>query len=327
MSGIVVGFGQRHLMGPPGALHLLAVDHRRSGPALGGAQHDHRPQRAVFDPVDPRGLLDGRDLVEGLIQRGRQLLVHDRRIIAGHGDRPVAVAVQQRIELVGGDAGQHRRVGDLVAVEVQHRQHRAVADRVEELVGMPAGGQRPGFGLPVADDAGHHQIRVVERRPVGVHQGIAQLAALMDRPRGLGGDVAGDTAGKRELAEQLPQPVGVLLDAGVHLAVGALQVGVGDQPRPAVPGPGDEDDVGVAVADDPVEVRVEQVEPRGGAPMAQQPRLDVLGGQRFGQQRVVQQVDLPDGQVVGGAPIGVDEVELVAGEGCGAHLSDCGHPR
>src|SRR5205823_13092192 len=37
-----------------------------------------------------------------------------------------------------------------------------------------------------------------------------------------------------------------------------------------------------------------------------QPRLDVLGQQRLAQQRVAHQVDLPDGQVVGRPPVGVD---------------------
>ena len=44
----------------------------------------------------------------------------------------------------------------------------AVADRVEKLVAVPTRGQRPRFGLAVADDAGHDQVGVVEDRPVGV---------------------------------------------------------------------------------------------------------------------------------------------------------------
>ena len=63
----------------------------------------------------------------------------------------VAVALHQRAQLVLRDAGQDGGVGDLVAVEVQDRQHGAVARRVEELVGVPAGGQRAGLGLAVAD--------------------------------------------------------------------------------------------------------------------------------------------------------------------------------
>ena len=61
---------------------------------------------------------------------------------------------------------------------------------------MPARGKRPGLGLAVADHARDDQIRVVEGGAVGVHQRIAQLAALVDRPWCLRGDVAGHSAGK-----------------------------------------------------------------------------------------------------------------------------------
>ena len=67
---------------------------------------------------------------------------------------------------------------------------------------MPARGQRAGLGLAVADHAQHQQVRVVERGAVGVHQRVAELAALVDRPRRLGRDVAGDAAGEGELPEQ-----------------------------------------------------------------------------------------------------------------------------
>ena len=80
----------------------------------------------------------------------------------------------------------------------------------------------------------------------------------------------------------------------------------------------------VAVADDAVEVGVDEVEPRCGAPVPEQSRFDVLGRQRFAQQRVVQQVDLADRQVVGGAPVGIDQFEFAVGqrrgEGLGGHL-------
>ena len=70
-----------------------------------------------------------------------------------------AVAAQQLLELVAPDPRQQGRVGDLVAVQVQDRQHGAVVHRIEELVRMPGGRQRPGLGLAVADDAGDDQSR------------------------------------------------------------------------------------------------------------------------------------------------------------------------
>ena len=79
---------------------------------------------------------------------------------------------------------------------MEDREYAAVAGRIEELVAVPAGGERPGLGLAVADDAGDDQVRVVERRPVGVAQGVPKLAALVNAARRLGGDVAGDAPGK-----------------------------------------------------------------------------------------------------------------------------------
>ena len=65
---------------------------------------------------------------------------------------------------------------------------------------MPAGGQRSGLGLAVADDAGDDQVGVVERRAEGVAEAVAELAPLVDRARGLGGDVAGDARRGRRTA-------------------------------------------------------------------------------------------------------------------------------
>jgi hypothetical protein len=73
---------------------------------------------------------------------------------------------------------------------------------------------------------------------------------------------------------------------------------------------GYKDRVEVARLDDAVHVRVHEVQARRGAPVAEQPRLDVLKGQRLAQERVVQQVDLADRQVVRGPPVGVDEVQF-----------------
>ena len=58
----------------------------------------------------------------------------------------------------------------------------------------------------------------------------------------------------------------------------------------------------------------EHVQARRRAPVAEQPRLDVLPLQRLLQERVVEQIDLPDREVVGGPPVGVELAELVRRE-------------
>ena len=120
---------ERHLVRAPGPLHRQAVDEFRPRPAFRRAENDHRPawplrrrRRAVRSgvvlyPADAR-----QDAVEGL----GQPLVNERRIVALNEVRLVAVAAQQLGEFVAADAREHRRVGDLEAVEVQDRQHGAV---------------------------------------------------------------------------------------------------------------------------------------------------------------------------------------------------------
>jgi hypothetical protein len=94
------------------------------------------------------------------------------------------------------DSGQDGWVGNLVAVEMQDRQHRTVGDRIEELVGMPRRGQRSGFRFAIADDAGDDQVGSVKHRPERMAERIAQLAAFVDRARALRRGVAGNAPGK-----------------------------------------------------------------------------------------------------------------------------------
>ena len=126
---------------------------------------------------------------------------------------------------------------------MQDRKHRAVARGVDELVGVPARGERAGLGLAIAHHAARDQVGVVVDRAVGVHERVAQLTTLVDRAGSLRCYMAGDAARERELAEQPPQALLVVADVGVDLGVGALQVRVRDQPGPAVPRAGDVDGV------------------------------------------------------------------------------------
>ena len=74
-------------------------------------------------------------------------------------------------------------IGDLVAIEMQDRQHRAIGHRIEKFVGMPGRRQRPGFRFAVADHASNDQIRIIEHRAERMAQRIPQFAAFMNRPR------------------------------------------------------------------------------------------------------------------------------------------------
>ena len=62
----------------------------------------------------------------------------------------------------------------------------------------------------------------------------------------------------------------------------------------------------LARLDHAVEVRVNEVEAWGGAPVAHQAGLHVIARKGFTQQWVIEQVDLSNAHVVGGAPPQVD---------------------
>ena len=72
----------------------------------------------------------------------------------------------------------------------------------EELVAVPASGQRARLGFAVADYAADEQVRVVESGAVGVREGVTELPTFVDRARRLGRDVRRYAAREAELAEQ-----------------------------------------------------------------------------------------------------------------------------
>ena len=77
-----------------------------------------------------------------------------------------------------------------------------------------------------------------------------------------------------------------------------------------MPRPANVDHVCILRLDDPVQMRIDEIEPRRRAPMPKQPWLDMLDPQRLTQQRVVQKINLPDRQVVCGAPVGIYVLQI-----------------
>src|SRR3546814_5231946 len=82
-----------------------------------------RPPRSTrTDTLCPyTTLFRSSDLVEGHVERRCELLVHLRGVVAGHEVRLPPVPPEHGAELVVADAVEDRRVGDLVAVQVQDR--------------------------------------------------------------------------------------------------------------------------------------------------------------------------------------------------------------
>ena len=312
----VAGGSQRHLVSAPGALGLLAVDVLRAGPTLRGAEDQHRVERTVH-VVGLSGGLDVADLVpDGLPQLGEAAVDGHVIFIVEASDELVGLvthAVEELVELFVGDAGQDGRVGDLVAVEVQDRQHDTVGARVHELVGLPAGSQRAGLSFAVADDGRDEQARVVHDGAVSVRQSVAQLTTLVDGARGLRSEVGRDTARVGELTEELLQTSLILGDLREGLGIGAVQVGLGGTSRATVARAHDDHGVLAVVSNEAVDVTDEEVQARGSAPVADQTVLHIFAGEGSLHQRVGTQINLADGKVVGNAPVLVNAFEGLLG--------------
>src|SRR5262249_45037222 len=119
----------------------------------------------------------------------------------------------------------------------------------EKLVGMPARGERSSFRRAVADNAGDNQIGVVVGRAVRVRDRVSEFTALVDRAWRLRGHVTRNTAGERELGEEPFHALLVLGDVWVNFGISSLEVGVGDEARPAMPRTGDVKHVKVVLFD------------------------------------------------------------------------------
>ena len=180
----------------PKVLHLVAVDHLGSRPTLRRAQHDHWPCRP-FDAACPASLgLQCANLQYALLRRRGHCLVHGVRIAALDKVGFVTEPKEEVLKLTAWDTRKNRRIGDLVAIQVQHRKHRSITDGVQEFVGMPGSGQRARLGLAISDHAGDDQVGIVESRTKGVREAVAEFASFMDRTGRLGRTVAADPAGK-----------------------------------------------------------------------------------------------------------------------------------
>ena len=312
MLVVALDAGQGHLVSAPGALDLDPVDHGRSGPPLRGPEHDQRPAGASTVPVAaPGSRLDTADTRPGPRQRVREPVVHPGQVVPGDLDDVVPVPFQQRPDLGGILACQHGGARDLRPVQVQDREHRAVPRGVEEGDALPGTLQRAGLRLSVSDHGQGDQVRVVHDGPEGVDQDIAQLTAFVDRPGRRNRHVAGDTSRGGELTEQPAQALGVLRDVGIDLRVGALEVARRDQRRTTVAGAGEIDHLLTGALDQPGGMRVDEGQAGTRAPVPEQSGLDVIRRQGLSQERVGQQVDLADRQVVVGPPPGVRDGDLV----------------
>jgi hypothetical protein len=117
---------------------------------------------------------------------------------------------------------------------MKDRQDHPITGRIEKLVDVPGGRQRPGFRLSVSYHCGNDQFGIIERSSARVREHIAELSTFMDRSRRFGSAVTSDPARKRKLFEELPQAIDVLTFIRINLGVGFFEIRWTDNPWCAV---------------------------------------------------------------------------------------------
>src|ERR1700683_1056347 len=109
----VLEIGERDLMRAPGTFDRLTVHELWTGPALGRAEHDHGPTRALHRVWRrPRYLLDLLNLGQNRIERAGQTLMHHGGHVAFHEMRFVAETADQVGQFLAADAREHGRICD-----------------------------------------------------------------------------------------------------------------------------------------------------------------------------------------------------------------------
>ena len=78
------------------------------------------------------------------------------------------------------------------------------------------------------------------------------------------------------MLEQALYPLLGLRDVRIMFDVGALEIGICVQARAAVTGTGNVNHIQIVFVDQPVQMNIDEIEPRRGAPVPEQARLDVL---------------------------------------------------
>src|SRR6266436_4767064 len=110
---------------------------------------------------------------------------------------------------------------------MQDREHGAVANGIQKLVGVEGGGQRSGLRFAVSHDNGDDEVGIVEGSAEPVRQAIAEFAAFMDGAGRVGRAMTADASWKGELFEEFLESGFGLALIGINFRVSSLQITVG----------------------------------------------------------------------------------------------------
>src|ERR1700678_3547698 len=97
----------------------------------------------------------------------------------------------------------------------------------------------------------------------------------------------------------------------MYFGVSALKVRIRVQRRTAMPGPCNINDICIVLFDDAIQMNVDEVLSRRSSPMPKQSGFNLCRSERFSQQGIFKKVNLPNTQIIRGAPVAVHAIEHV----------------
>ena len=90
-------------------------------------------------------------------------MMHLEGISAFDEDRLITVPSEKVVEFLMADASQDAWVGDLITIQMEDRQYRAISGGVEKFIGVPACRKRACFRFAVPNHCGHNQVGIIIR--------------------------------------------------------------------------------------------------------------------------------------------------------------------
>src|SRR5215471_8155384 len=135
---------------------------------------------------------------------------------------------------------------------------------------MPCCSCRTGFGLPITNDAGYNEARIIHRSSKRGSQRVAQLTAFMDGPWDARVEMAGEATRPGETPDESMQPSMVKCQFGVIFLQRALKVQVCQVGRRSMSRAGDQEHIDIVAHNQSIKVGIDQVDARTRTPMTQQ---------------------------------------------------------
>src|SRR5271156_882890 len=146
---------------------------------------------------------------------------------------------------------------------------------------MPGSCQRPRLRLAVSNHHRNNEVGIIECSSIRVRDGVSQFAALVNRTRCLWCAMRTYSPRKGELPEEFEHARFVAAFVGINFGIVPFEVAVGKGGRRAMTRARNIDDVQIVFLDKAIQVYPNQRLAWIGAPVTEQPVLDVFRPERF----------------------------------------------